>query len=64
MFYIYLPEYTWFLGRFEGFKAPYKDMAKSSVSSTSKEGFELGNPYRKIWLLELMMVYYAKVVDK
>ena len=39
-------------------------MGKLSVSSNSKEVLELGNPYRKIWLLELMMVYYAKVVDK
>ena len=66
-FHINLLEYTWFLGRFDWFfgpPSPHKDMGKLSVPSNSKEVLELGNPYRKIWLLELMMVYYAKVVDK
>ena len=45
------------------FGPPNMDMSLS-VPSTSKEVLELDNPYRKIWLLELTMVYYAKVVDK
>ena len=55
---------TCFLERFEGFKTPYKAMGKLSVPSASKVVLDLGNPYQKILLLELMMVYYAKVVDK